>query len=67
MVTLAGKGALSGSGYVNGVGTTAQFYLPNGAAISPDGSSLYVTDTVSESAVPSPLHVAIALFFPFAT
>ena len=64
VVTLAGQ---STYGFVNGVGTNAQFYNPYGGAVSFDGSLLYVADGVSESAVPSPLHVAVALFFSFAT
>ena len=42
VTTLAGTGV---SGYQNGAGFIAQFDEPEGAVLSPDGSTLYVADT----------------------
>ena len=40
--TIAGTGA---SGFGDGAGTTAQFSFPQGIAVSPDGSVVFVADT----------------------
>lgn len=39
--TFAGSGTAA---YLDGIGTAAQFQLPDGLAISPDGTTLYVAD-----------------------
>ena len=43
VATLAGSGSTSGA--VDGVGTSARFYRPQGVAVSSDGATLFVADT----------------------
>ena len=46
MTTLAGQGSAS-SGSVNGVGTKANFNYPNGIALNPSNTFLYVADNLN--------------------